>query len=114
MPRAEKSGFRPLRWLRKAVLFFLLFTCALVVLFRFVPPPGTPLMLIRCVQQWAGGKPMHLDKHWRSLEDISPHLADAVVASEDQLFPHHWGFDWDAIHNAFSRNARRKHVLGAS
>src|SRR4051812_49433464 len=86
----SKSPFHPLRLLRKLVLFVLVSSVATVVLFRFVPPPITPLMAIRCVQQWKSGGKIRLHKNWRSLDRISPNLVEAVVASEDQLFLDHW------------------------
>ncbi len=107
---------RPLRWLGFAVLAFLTVSIFAALLFRFVPPPLTPLMAIRCGQQLASGAPMRLDKSWRPLESISPRLAEAVIASEDQRFFDHHGFDWGAIGSAFARNgnAGGKRKLGAS
>jgi monofunctional biosynthetic peptidoglycan transglycosylase len=103
-----------LRWLRILVLFFFVSTVAAVLFFRFVPPPCTPLMLLRCFARIADGHFPKLDKDWTSLDGISPRLAEAVVASEDQLFFDHHGFDWDAIRSAFSVNGRGKRKLGAS
>jgi len=80
----------------------------LTLLFRFVPPPVTPLMLLRVVQGYG------LDKDWRSLDQISPHLQRAVIASEDAKFCTHWGFDWDAIDNAIDNYEDGGKVLGAS
>src|SRR3954470_22195305 len=97
---------RPLRWLRYAVLLFAAASVAGVLLFRFVPVPFTPLMLIRLAEQKSDGKPMRLEKSWRSLDRISPWLPEAVVASEDQRFLQHRGFDWDAIGSAFTANGR--------
>jgi len=81
---------------------------ALTLLFRIVPPPVTPLMLLRVVQGYG------LDKDWRSLDQISSHLRRAVIASEDAKFCTHWGFDWDAIDNAIDRYEEGGKVLGAS
>lgn len=81
---------------------------ALTLLFRFVPPPATPLMVIRVVQGHG------LDKDWRPLSRISPHLQRAVIVSEDAKFCGHWGFDWDAIDNAIDRYEAGGKVLGAS
>jgi len=80
----------------------------LTLLFRIVPPPVTPLMLLRVVEGYG------LDKDWRSLDRISPHLRRAVIASEDAKFCTHWGFDWDAIDNAIDRYEDGGKVLGAS
>src|SRR4051812_1127399 len=66
-------------------------TVGWVALYRFVPPPGTPLMLIR-MAEGAG-----IEKSWRDLDEISPNLAQAVIASEDSLFCSHAGFDWTSL-----------------
>lgn len=80
----------------------------LTLLFRFVPPPFTPLMVIRLVQGH------DLEKNWQPLTRLSPHLRRAVIASEDAKFCTHWGFDWDAIDNAIDRYGDGGRVLGAS
>ena len=113
-PKSKSRKFRPLHWLRLAVVFFLASTVAAVLFFRFVPPPLTPLMAVRCLEQIGNGKPLRLDKDWTSLGKISPRLAEAVIASEDQRFFDHNGFDWDAISSAFTANGRGKRKLGAS
>ena len=105
---------KPLRWLRYAVLLFIAASLAGVALFRFVPVPFTPLMLIRLAEQGSDGRPLRLEKSWRTLGRISPRLQAAVVASEDQRFFAHHGFDWDAIGSAFTANGRGRRKLGAS
>jgi monofunctional glycosyltransferase len=80
----------------------------LVVLYRFVTPPGTPLMLIRMVEG-AG-----IDKSWRSLDGISPNLAQAVIASEDTLFCSHAGFDWASMRQAWQGNIAGGQLRGGS
>lgn len=103
-------------WLRRvgrrigAAVFIVLIAAplALTLLFRVVPPPATPLMVIRMVQGHG------LDKDWRPLGEISPHLQRAAIASEDAKFCQHHGFDWDAIDNAIDRYEGGGKVLGAS
>jgi monofunctional biosynthetic peptidoglycan transglycosylase len=72
----------------------------LVALYRDVPPPVTPLMLIRRVE----GYP--ITKSWRPIEAISPHLVHAVMAGEDAKFCEHRGFDGAAIRDAWRRYRR--------
>lgn len=96
------------RLLRLALLVFLVLPLALVCLYRFVPPPLTPLMVIRLVQ----GEGLHKD--WMPLTAISPQLQRAVTASEDAKFCTHHGFDWGAIDHAVDRYEEGGHVLGAS
>jgi monofunctional glycosyltransferase len=87
-----------------------------VVLYRFVNPPVTPLMLIRMVEQTAGGQPAVMKKKWVDLDQISPNLQLAVVASEDNKFTTHRGFDFEAIDKAMDFNERKhgRAVRGAS
>lgn len=86
-----------------------------VVVLRFIPVYFTPLMFIRCFQQVAEGKSITLHHHWVPIDEISEHLPVAVMASEDQRFLLHHGFDYNAIEKAAKRNIRGgKHKLGAS
>ena len=73
------------------VVVTVLLPAVLVLLYRLVPPPVTPLMLIRLVEGQG------LTRDWTRLDDIAPALAQAVVASEDNLFCEHTGFDWNAM-----------------
>lgn len=89
-------------------------TILAVVLFRFVPVYFTPLMIIRCMEQVKDGKTMRLHHHWVPLEEISPHMPVAVMASEDQRFLLHHGFDYKAIEKAAIHNMDSKRKRGAS
>lgn len=90
-------------------------TILAVVAYRFLPVYVTPLMFIRCFQQVADGESVTWHHHWVSLDNISPHLPVAVMASEDQRFLLHHGFDFDAIQKAAKRNRKGgKRKLGAS
>ena len=72
-----------------------------VVVYRFVPPPITILMITRLIQGHG------MDYQWRSLRDMSPALPRAAVASEDSLFCSNHGFDFDAMEKAMKNNERR-------
>ena len=105
---------RILKILLRIVIGFFIITIGLTLLYRWVPVPITPLMIIRCVDQKSQGKPMKLKHDWVPLEDISPKLQLAVVCSEDQNYLKHYGFDFDAIEKAMEHNERRKKIRGAS
>lgn len=107
---------RVLRILLKILLWFIGLSVGSVILFRFVPVPVTPLMLIRCGEQLFSGKELRMNKSWKSLENISPSLVLAVIASEDQKFTEHFGFDMQAIEKAQKYNERKKgkRIRGAS
>ena len=74
------------RFFLKAIILFLVLSIASVLLFRFVPIPFTPLMLIRCVEQKSDGKDMKLRKDWTSIDEMSAAMPLAVIASEDQNY----------------------------
>ncbi len=107
-----------LLWLGRAVLWTLSTALALsiilVLIFRFVPVPFTPLMGIRASEMHAKNRPIKLKKEWVSLGDISPNLQLAVIASEDQRFFEHFGFDFEAIGKAADYNKLSKQKIGAS
>ncbi|HEX3674124.1 MAG TPA: monofunctional biosynthetic peptidoglycan transglycosylase [Rhizomicrobium sp.] len=101
-------------WIRRtlAVIFAFLvpIPILLILIFRFVPLPGTPEMLVNLVTL----NPVHYS--WRSFEEIAPTLPQAVVGSEDQDFCFHHGFDWKEIDQAIKQHERhpRKKLRGAS
>jgi len=96
------------RILLKFFLWFIGISVLLVIVYRFVPPPITPLMIQRLVEQKMDGKELKLDKDWVPLEDISPSFPLAVITSEDQKFEEHFGFDLQAIEKAQKYNERHK------
>ncbi|MCD8317476.1 MAG: transglycosylase domain-containing protein, partial [Paraprevotella sp.] len=96
--------------MQRIVLFFFGSTIFFVLLYRFVPVPLTPLMVIRCVQQVSRGEIIRLKHHWVSLDEMSAYLPVAVMSSEDQRFLQHHGFDVVEIQNAVEERmeGRRK------
>jgi len=93
-------------WLLRLVAVVLVGSVLWVVAYTFVPPPLTPLMVIRVVEGLISGNPVWIHKDWVALEDISPNLQKAVIASEDARFFTHGGIDWDAVKEAQRRNER--------
>jgi monofunctional biosynthetic peptidoglycan transglycosylase len=104
------------KYLKRVILFFFLSSIGVTILYRFFNPPITYLMLQRVFEQWSNGKDAKMDKEWKQLGEISPSLPIAVVASEDQLFMEHWGFDFKSIEKAYENNQKKKRrtVRGAS
>lgn len=92
----------------RLLLWFLGLSVVSVILFRFVPVPFTPLMLVRCIEQKSDGKEMKLRKDWTALDQMSAAMPLAVIAAEDQNFEEHFGFDFDAIQKAQKYNERHK------
>ncbi len=110
----KKFFARFFRILLRILLGFLIVTVSWVVLYRFVNPPFTYLMVLRYFQ--SEKKDKSIEKDWKSYSYISPRLPLAVIASEDQNFFNHFGFDINAIEKALKDNKSRKKktVKGAS
>lgn len=85
-----------------------------VILLKFIPVWITPTMIDRKFTAIANGKDSEIHSDWESYDNISKEAALAVVASEDQLFPDHNGFDFDAMYGAFRHNLKGKRIKGAS
>jgi len=101
----KASALKPfLRIAGKFILWSLLFffgsSILAVLAYRVIPVGITPLMVIRSVEKVRAGEKPRLVHEWQPMERISPQLAIAVVASEDQHFLNHHGFDMDAIEDA--------------
>lgn len=93
---------------------FFILSIVSVIVFRWVPVPITPLMVIRNIEQIGDGKGLVMEHDWVSLEEISPKLQLAVVCSEDQNYLKHFGVDWGAIQKAMKENEKGKRVRGGS
>lgn len=97
-------------WRAIAILFILLVPAPilLLLLFRYVPVPGTPEMLLSLIE----GKGANYS--WN--DDVSPRLERAVIGAEDQNFCTHHGFDWKSINKAVEDHKRHpgKPMRGAS
>lgn len=89
------------RW---AIVLFLTTSILTVVAYRFIPVYITPLMVIRCFEKGE----LKIHHHWVQMEDISRHMPVAVMASEDQRFLLHHGFDYNAIEKAAVHNIKNK------
>lgn len=103
------------RWLWILPLLFLALSVVQVAALRFIDPPFSAFMLNRQLVAWTKGDwGFRMAHDARDLEDISPYLPLALIASEDQNFIVHSGFDFKAIEKARKNNARGRKVRGAS
>lgn len=105
---------KTVRYTRNLLIFFFASTLLAVIVYRFMPVYVTPLMVIRSVQQLASGDKPTCKHTWVSFDKISPHLPMAVIASEDNRFTKHNGFDFIEIEKAMKENETRKRKRGAS
>ena len=103
-----------IRVLRNILIFFFLSTIFAVVAYKYIPVYVTPLMIIRCGEQMIDGEKPILRHKWVPIEKISKHLPMAVIASEDNRFPTHNGFDMVEIKKAMKENETRRKKRGAS
>ncbi len=102
------------RYVAYLLIFFFTSTILAVVAFKFMPVYYTPLMVIRCVEQVSRGESPKIDHEWVPIDDMSHNLPQAVVASEDNLFMQHHGFDTEAIAQAYIESRRGGRERGAS
>ncbi len=105
---------RVLRWVRNLLIFFFTSTILAVVILKYIPVYVTPLMLIRACEQVVDGKSPTIRHEWVPLEQINHNLPQAVMASEDNLFLKHSGFDLEQIQKAQIEAQEGKRQRGAS
>jgi len=87
----------------------------LVLLLRFVPPPLSAVMAADWLDaKVSGDRSFVLRHHWTPWQRVSPALPIALVAAEDQRFPLHHGFDFEAIQRAIEEADDGERLRGAS
>lgn len=115
--KIKRDGFK--KWLAKLLLIklplaFIAITVSWVLLLKWVPVMVTPLMISRSIE-YRDDESFRTHKKWRSYEKISPEMAKAVIASEDNLFAGHNGFDWKEMKKAIDEHRNKgKKLRGAS
>ena len=105
--RSLLRGLR--RWLIRLIIVTLLATAMLTVPLRWIDPPGSAFMLGDRVFRGQA-----INQVWVPSESISAHLKLAVIAAEDQNFPHHRGFDLREIRAAVDAHRQGGRLRGAS
>ncbi len=105
---AKQAPIKKRRPVLTAVLVLAGLVLSSVAVHRLIPPPMTFLMVTRSLEGEG------LSYRWRSLDDISPRLVEAVIASEDARFCEHRGFDMKAIEKALKANERGGRMRGGS
>ena len=105
---SRRIGRRLVRGLLWLLVLGVATPVGIVAIYRVVPPPMTPLMVIRLAEGES------LDRDWTSLSQISSYAVGAVIAAEDNLFCSHGGFDWDALLEALAEHRRGERTRGAS
>ena len=116
-PKRKKRSFLGkvwrIIWITVVALF--LFSLLEVVAFKFINPPLTPLMIQRFGQQlFQKDRKVNFERDYVSIDEISPNLVNAVVASEDGNFMHHHGFDVRMLKQSYRENKQGRRVRGGS
>ena len=102
------------RWALWALSAALALTVAPLAMLAILPPPTSAFMVQQLARNVASGDWRLPDYRWVPAERISPQLALAVIAAEDQRFASHFGLDLEAIRRAADHNARGGRTRGAS
>ena len=115
-PKPARPRIRWLRWLFLWLpLLFVVASITQVLCLRWIDPPTSAFMIERRIEAWQEGTPdFRLHYQWRPLREISRSLPMSAIASEDQKFFAHHGFDYAAIDKALERNSEGKPERGAS
>lgn len=113
--KKKASRWRAIRLVLLMIpLGYLLLSVGLVIAFRFLAPPASMLMVERRVESWKTGQKYSSQYEWVDLDHIARPMAVAVIASEDQNFMIHHGFDWEAIQRAMDYDENGKKLRGGS
>lgn len=99
----------------KIFLWFIFLSVFSVLLFRWVNPPATSIMIQRKIEAFVSWNERQMvAQEWFSYDDISKQMVIAVIAAEDQNFPFHFGFDFEQIEKALEQHERGRRLRGAS
>ncbi|WP_448700422.1 monofunctional biosynthetic peptidoglycan transglycosylase [Mucilaginibacter sp. AW1-3] len=103
-----------LRILKLVVIAFIGISILWVIIYRFVDPPGTWLMIQRGFERKSAGKEWKIDKKWVNFDDIADPMKRAAVAAEDATFLENHGFDFKAMERAIDKNQHSHKLVGGS
>lgn len=112
MKKNKKNRFY--RYFRLVIFYFFFSTIGAVILGRFFPIGTSSYMFLNKVDNLLAGEIKPINQAWIGLGSIPQNMQLAVIASEDQKFPDHFGFDIESIEKALKENTRRKRIRGAS
>ena len=111
--RGILSWARRLLW--RVLLAVVAVTVVPVLALRWIPPPTSSVMLEKRIAGLFRSESSPTIHHrWTRWNAIAPEMSLAVVAAEDQKFPHHWGFDFESIVDAVEEQGVRGRLRGAS
>lgn len=103
-----------LKIIRILIIAFFVSSIGATLYYRWMPVERTPLMIIRDIEKRINGEEPRRLHRWVPIDSISRYLPLAVIASEDQNFLNHHGFDFNAITDAIDEEKRTGRRRGAS
>ena len=108
------NGIWKLIWriVKLTLILFVGITVFWVLLYRFVNPPVTWVMMTRGFERKDDGKDWKIDKKWVDFDSIADPMKRAAVASEDQKVLNHFGFDFKAMESAIDKNQHNNKLRG--
>jgi monofunctional glycosyltransferase len=106
---------RLLKWCLGAIFVWFALSVLVIFALRWIDPPTSAFMIeARAEEHAQRGATYRTDFQWKSLQHISPNAAIAVIASEDQQFPFHSGFDLNSIRESVNASEKGHRLRGAS
>ena len=115
MAKSRSFFARLLRWLGLLIVSGLVLSIVSVAVMRWVHPVTSAFMLRdRAIALFSGDANYRFTHQWADWTNISPNVKVAVMASEDQKFPEHLGFDFDSMEKAWANNQRGRKFRGGS
>ncbi len=110
----KRTRRKILRYFLVLVIAWLVVTAGPVIALRWLDPPTTSFILQYRLAAWFAEKSSGVKQRWIDLEKMGSAIPLAVVASEDQKFPAHFGFDLDSIQDALLEHGQGERLRGAS
>lgn len=114
MRKSRKRKNTTPKKVKRVLLIALTSWLGVVLIYRFVAPPLTPLMLIRRIQAAWDNRPTSRAWEWIPLRALPAYVPQAIVTAEDARFIEHWGVDFGAVSDALSTSNDSSRVRGAS
>ena len=103
-----------IRFLFRFFLIWMIIALVQVIILKWMPVPFTPTMLFRSTSAYLQGEDTKIYYSWTNYSQISKQIKIAVVASEDQRFPHHFGIDIRAVGHVIEEYQKRGRIRGGS
>lgn len=102
---------RFVKFLSNLLAIWFVVSLTMVVVYKFLPVKVTPLMLIRKAEARQEDRILRIRQTWVPLKNISPHIINSIIESEDAHFLEHYGFDINAIRQAHRTNVSYGYIV---